>query len=730
MKLFEVLKPILKQKLMEGQADQIIDQGIQSLEKLVANIKSMDDRGKSSISDVLVNGMKSWKQWRQDLNTANAPNTWKIFLAKAWMATIIDHLLNQHFFGDDLDQNKIRKLTKKTEILRGSTLSVNPWYVDQLMHFSGIDYPPIQNFNPVAFTEQGNNIQDVLIRLEELEKQYAERQTFLEKLVSLTGDENWILEVGEYKWLDFNHWCSEAEGKAMRHCGNVPYGNKTDRVYTLNSIVEYEGHTYRQPWVFIVIQEGGIMGERKGYMNSKPGKEFHRPIIEFIKLPIVKYMKADARHASQNDFQLQDLNESQLEETRQAKGDNFVDFALWGLTEHQIKAIMRFEQDGYFSDYLLAIEPYVEKNKEKIDRAAHETYERMMSGDVVDDAEVRAVFTYNLDWAEEAFNAEPLSDDFASVVQDEAFEFLIADDKWREQYVEKLINDPESVLKGEGNVMNQIHAISYRDRDHLNEDHIFEIFQNEEFLKKHGVSSMNSSIFHGSELAAADDENAFYMRIDDRSDLERFVDSDIRDDFISKLLSGDAYQYFMQDFYINLSEVSIFDRSEDSDKYEQQCIEKIKRRLVEIFGNDLNEYFEERDFKGFEMLISEIETVISDIEDDEEENGREYLSDLEELADEIKRAISNAQDDADQSAAINSLYESLKEAGILGFVYDQEKKVEYAKISGHLAGIILMEDEGYGTIDEYLDIPTFHSPDHDWGGDIQYAVLADMLDNV
>lgn len=142
------------------------------------------------------------------------------------------------------------------------------------------------------------------------------------------GPEGYKLELSGmphgWYWVDLEKSSCSEEGKAGGHCGNMA-GSEHDNIYSLrdaNGIVHL---------TFIV--DDGILGESKGYGNSKPSKIYHPQIMALLlgkhkvqyssKSPpvekdIISYI-AGGGYKPENNFQFSDLSKENQQKILKVK---------------------------------------------------------------------------------------------------------------------------------------------------------------------------------------------------------------------------------------------------------------------------------------------------------------------------------------------------------------------------------------------------------------------------
>lgn len=124
----------------------------------------------------------------------------------------------------------------------------------------------------------------------------------------LDTQETFLKLPGGWEWVLLDRgYCSE-ERDAMEHCGNAGYV-EDDRILSLREPMK---NGKQKPHLTFILNQG-VLGEMKGYKNSKPAKKFHKEIVELLKDPRIKSIKGGG-YKPENNFQLRDLSESEQKE--------------------------------------------------------------------------------------------------------------------------------------------------------------------------------------------------------------------------------------------------------------------------------------------------------------------------------------------------------------------------------------------------------------------------------
>lgn len=179
-------------------------------------------------------------------------------------------------------------------------------------HYEGINYEPIQDYNPF-----GNFPSRVTIELSNLEDEYkrdVEKET---KFLKLRDNDEIIKRFNDgFVWIMLDRGKCSEEADAMGHCGNIN-PKQTHRILSLRK--EFNDNTskekyYRPHLTFIYDSEKEKIVEAKGRTNSKPSKKYHPYIVELFKMNFLSGLDLVNSYESENDFHFNDLDYSQMME--------------------------------------------------------------------------------------------------------------------------------------------------------------------------------------------------------------------------------------------------------------------------------------------------------------------------------------------------------------------------------------------------------------------------------
>lgn len=297
------LHMIMESFLVEGQGDQIVNNAIQA----VRNRKEKSVFNEINIEDAIDDAKKLWQKTKNTKGTQETPfpNKWKVYLAHK----IRDLLYKGTGIKELFDK---AKTTGNLGVMNINVL------LNALVHFSGVPYPPIQNFNPLEDVEKYENPID---HLNELQREWIEEKGG--KSIKAKGDEKMILDLGKFKWFDLGRGACEDEANSMGHCGNAPSEREGDTILSLRRVEKKGDETHHTP-VLTFISNNGVLGEMKGRANEKPAKRYHKYIVELLKSPHVKGL-AGGGYEQENNFDPSDLTEKERKEIAKVKGEEFLE---------------------------------------------------------------------------------------------------------------------------------------------------------------------------------------------------------------------------------------------------------------------------------------------------------------------------------------------------------------------------------------------------------------------
>lgn len=150
-----------------------------------------------------------------------------------------------------------------------------------------------------------------------------------ERFLKPSDEESNFLEFPDgWKWFYLDRKTCEREAKSMRHCGNSA-GHSGDKILSLREPLQVdvgEGRRkrkelYYKPHATFIINDG-VVGEMKGYANSKPEKALHKYIIPLLEDKRIEGIRGGGYAANKN-FTLNDLTDTERKALLKKKGADF-----------------------------------------------------------------------------------------------------------------------------------------------------------------------------------------------------------------------------------------------------------------------------------------------------------------------------------------------------------------------------------------------------------------------
>lgn len=267
------------------------------------------------------------------------------------------------------------------------------------------------------------NVKSVLTELEKLESEAfdAKHDRYLAE-----GDETFIDLGNGWEWQIIDQTYCEREGRAMKHCGNKQSAKEGDQVLSLREKVLVDERGVWKPHATFILNNG-VLGEMKGFNNTRPAPELHPQIIKLLEDERIKEIKGGGYRPSAN-FKVSKLTEQEIESLKAKRPDLIAPF-------HQTPAEEVIEEieeaDNQTIDYYLT-DPENDYASDLGNRGAgrldyytsldveyelKEDTEDFEKGDVIEDAEaleylIEKLKQYSSDWESELVElaGEPVTD--------------------------------------------------------------------------------------------------------------------------------------------------------------------------------------------------------------------------------------------------------------------------------------------------------------------------------
>jgi hypothetical protein len=163
-----------------------------------------------------------------------------------------------------------------------------------------------------------------------------------------------------YYWVNTGTNDCNEESRRMGHCGRTNRGNT---IWSLRSVKKLKDtYTMNNSVVTAAIGDNdGYVWQMKGPKNSKPKKELHKYIIPlfYLKSENGYLIKGFGReYNSKNDFQIGDLDNSEIKELYQNRPDLFNDYK----TKKLLIDLGVIDKDELLTSFIINIEPHQLRN--------------------------------------------------------------------------------------------------------------------------------------------------------------------------------------------------------------------------------------------------------------------------------------------------------------------------------------------------------------------------------
>jgi hypothetical protein len=228
----------------------------------------------------------------------------------------------------DLEKTKNKANIRDTYNVSLRTIKQN------LIHYLGQDIPNIRDY---TFSNESPEI--LFDKLDDLEEEWKAK--IGTEAVKIQPDDKIILKFdGNMAWWLLDRGGCREEGDAMGHCGNVPSQKSGDRILSFRTQIDGD---YWKPHLTFILHDNGYLGEMKGRGNEKPAEKYHPYIIALLKKQnLIKGIK-DGGYLPQNNFSLNDLDESEREDLVQ-------------MNPNLMSVFEKYRKDGPTNEILLQLE--------------------------------------------------------------------------------------------------------------------------------------------------------------------------------------------------------------------------------------------------------------------------------------------------------------------------------------------------------------------------------------
>jgi len=185
--------------------------------------------------------------------------------------------------------------------------SYNKKYKEDLQHY--ISNAETNNFKSVLdyVIPLDASIVNVLATFKKLESKDLENSN-PDRLIDPDPKEKAFLKFPDgWTWYLIDAETCAREGKAMRHCGNRGNPHDGDQILSLREPVKTKKGLKLKPQLTFILNHG-ILGEMKGFANSKPNKKYHKYIVPLLESKAVKFVDGGG-NAEDDNFSLADLDD-------------------------------------------------------------------------------------------------------------------------------------------------------------------------------------------------------------------------------------------------------------------------------------------------------------------------------------------------------------------------------------------------------------------------------------
>lgn len=221
------------------------------------------------------------------------------YFCKVYKCVLLKYFLDEKRISEDFVQNQYKKM-KITHSL-----------IDNDVSFAG-DLYTIRKYLSFGIKNIDNYVFDAQ-QFDSLKDYFKmEKDLYDKKIESLHEYGSKIIEFQDGSaWFDLQTGVCKKEGKSMRHCGNITVYRSGDNILSYRKPV---GSGKWQPLLTFVLDKDGVLGQRRGYANSKPNAKYHKVIVALLLNPIVRGIK-ECDEPEKN-FSIDDLNKKDYESVR------------------------------------------------------------------------------------------------------------------------------------------------------------------------------------------------------------------------------------------------------------------------------------------------------------------------------------------------------------------------------------------------------------------------------
>jgi hypothetical protein len=257
----------------------------------------------------------------------------------------------------DFDDDEERQRTKerfekyfKKEIKKLNDISIEnsiqsvQQTLPRLEHYLSLPIGGIQNYS-----WKTQSIDDVLSEFERLEREWKKDS---KELIPVDEDDEIIMKMGDYYWVDLEKAYCSKEGDAMGHCGNSPRSGENDTIYSLRQLKKFGNKKYWHPHVTVTLDEDLMVWEVKGRGNDKPADKYIPYVVElFSNGKYVKGQRTGVGYLPENNLYFEDDFTEEQQEKVKTKNPQFEiverEPIKMVLDEYDLPAFVFFEDFDY-----------------------------------------------------------------------------------------------------------------------------------------------------------------------------------------------------------------------------------------------------------------------------------------------------------------------------------------------------------------------------------------------
>ena len=229
-----------------------------------------------------------------------------------WFLSIVQRaaLLRMRESGESVPLKMRRKIERKLKGFEAERVYADfeSGFMLKWPHYQSlVDVYQLGRMKDYSFhLKEGNRLipktaDEVLCYHEEMDKKLEE----LAKGERFCADgEPFIVFDDGWAWYMIREGGSVQEAKAMRHCGNG-VGSEGDRLLSLREPIRKGDLLFWKPHLTFILNNG-VLGEMKGYANTKPDSRYHPYVESLLEHKVVREVRGGS-YLPKNNFSFSDL---------------------------------------------------------------------------------------------------------------------------------------------------------------------------------------------------------------------------------------------------------------------------------------------------------------------------------------------------------------------------------------------------------------------------------------